>query len=642
MIIYQSTAAEFIQDTINEVLVDNLYNSYQEKIGKTTKSEIQSWENSLTKMSNVLHDPNIPRDVSVAIEFNIPNTSKRVDFIIAGNDGNNENVMIIELKQWEFAEKVEGKEAIVKTALGRGLRETVHPSYQAYTYSSLITDFNESVRSNKINLIPCAYLHNYFVKDEDPLLDNVYYFYVSKAPIFRKGEINRLRQFVKKYIKYKDKTNSIVQIDQGKIKPSKSLQDALKGMIEGNQEFHMIDEQKVFFEEALCLFKKSMTDNKKRVMIVEGGPGTGKSVLAINLLVEIINQEYIAMYITKNSAPREVYAAKLQGTMKKTHINNLFKGSGSFTKTDKNEFDALIVDEAHRLNKKSGMFQNLGENQTKEIINGSLFSIFFIDENQKVTFADSGSIDEIEKYASELGAEIVRRELVSQFRCDGSDGYISWLDDVLEIRETANKNFLGMDYDFRIIDNPHKLLKLIQEKNKIANKSRIMAGYCWEWPKEERRNANYHDIKIDDFGISWNLNTTWAIDNSSVDEAGCIHTAQGLEFDYIGVIVGDDMQYRDGKIITDFTKRAKTDQSLKGIKKYEKENPAEANKIADRIIKNTYRTLMTRGQKGCYVYCTDKQLAQYLKLRLSYVENELKQLQKVAEKRVPYILERKK
>src|SRR5699024_2289457 len=267
---------------------------------------------------------------------------------------------------------------------------------------------------------------------------------------------------------------------------------------------------------------------------------------------------------------------------------------------------------------------------------------FFIDENQKVTFADSGSIDEIEKYASELGAEIVRRELVSQFRCDGSDGYISWLDDVLEIRETANKNFLGMDYDFRIIDNPHKLLKLIQEKNKIANKSRIMAGYCWEWPKEERRNANYHDIEIDDFGISWNLNTTWAIDNSSVDEAGCIHTAQGLEFDYIGVIVGDDMQYRDGKIITDFTKRAKTDQSLKGIKKYEKENPAEANKIADRIIKNTYRTLMTRGQKGCYVYCTDKQLAQYLKLRLSYVENELKQLQKVAEKRVPYILERKK
>src|SRR5699024_1047906 len=232
--------------------------------------------------------------------------------------------------------------------------------------------------------------------------------------------------------------------------------------------------QKVFFEEALCLFKKSMTDNKKRVMIVEGGPGTGKSVLAINLLVEIINQKYIAMYITKNSAPREVYAAKLQGTMKKTHINNLFKGSGSFTQAEKNEFDVLIVDEAHRLNRKSGMFQNLGENQTKEIINGSLFSIFFIDENQKVTFSDAGSIDEIEKYADDLGAEIIKRELVSQFRCNGSEGYIAWLDDVLEIRETANKNFIGMDYDFKVVDNPHELLRQIQEKNKVANKSRIM------------------------------------------------------------------------------------------------------------------------------------------------------------------------
>ena len=636
MIIYQSTAKAFIEDTINEVLVDNLYKAYQEKIGKTTKNEIRSWENSLAKMSNVLYDPDIPGDVSVAIEFNIPNTSKRVDFIIAGNDGHNDNVMIVELKQWEFAHKVEGKEAIVETALGGGIRETVHPSYQAYTYAALITDFNESVRTKKINLVPCAYLHNYFVQEEDPLTDKSYSFYIDKAPVFRKGEINKLRKFVKQYIKQKDQSDAIVQIDQGKIKPSKSLQDALKNMIQGNEEFYMIDEQKVFFEEALALFKQSMKDQKKRTMIVEGGPGTGKSVLAINLLVEIINKDRLAMYITKNSAPREVYAAKLQGTMKKTHINNLFKGSGSFTKAEKNEFDVLIVDEAHRLNRKSGMFQNMGENQTKEIINGSLLSIFFIDEHQKVTFSDAGSIAEIEEYAHALGSEVIKRELVSQFRCDGSDGYIAWLDDVLEIRETANKNSIGMDYDFRVVDDPHELLELIKEKNKLANKSRMMAGYCWEWPKNERRNVDYHDITIDDFGMSWNLNTTWAIDNSSVEEAGCIHTAQGLEFDYIGVIIGDDMRYEDDHIGTDYSKRAKTDQSLKGIKKLAKENPEEADKIADKIIKNTYRTLMTRGQKGCYIYCTDQSLADYLKSRVAYVEKEQNQLQMVAEQSRTY------
>ncbi|HBZ50983.1 MAG TPA: ATP-binding protein, partial [Erysipelotrichaceae bacterium] len=123
-----------------------------------------------------------------------------------------------------------------------------------------------------------------------------------------------------------------------------------------------------------------------------------------------------------------------------------------------------------------------------------------------------------------------------------------------------------------------------------------------------------------DFGMSWNLGSTstWAIDKDSVNEVGCIHTCQGLEFDYVGVIIGDDMRYENGHIITDFTKRAKTDKSLFGIKKLYKEQPEEALKRADHIIKNTYRTLLTRGQKGCFIYCTDSALANYFKARLNY------------------------
>lgn len=632
MIIYQTTAEQFVHDITEEVLVDRLYEAYQQKIGRTSKSEIRSWENSLARMSNVLNDPDIPTDIDVAIEFNIPSTSKRVDFMIAGNDGEQDHVVIVELKQWETANKVEGKEAIVETALGGGIRETVHPSYQAYTYAALIEDFNEDIREENISLVPCAYLHNYFIHEEDALLDPIYEEYTSKAPVFRKGEMRKLRQFIKKYIKMKDTKNAIVRIDQGKIRPSKSLQDALTKMLDGNEEFKMIDEQKVVYEQALSYFKQSMKDGKKRVLIVEGGPGTGKSVLAINLLVEVLNHDHLAMYVTKNAAPREVYAAKLQKTMKKTHINNLFKGSGSFTTVEENEFDVLIVDEAHRLNRKSGMFQNMGENQTMEIIKGSKLSIFFIDEHQKVTFADAGSIDEIEKYANQMNAEIKKLELVSQFRCDGSDGYIAWLDDVLQIRETANRNVIGMDYDFQVFDSPHEVMDRLKIRNKTANKSRMMAGYCWEWPKEKRRDVNHPDIVIDDFEMSWNLNTTWAIDEASLAEAGCIHTAQGLEFDYVGVIIGDDLRFEDGQVITDPSKRAKTDQSLKGIKKYAKDHPESAQQIADRIIKNTYRTLMTRGQKGCYVYCTDSSLAAYLKERLHYVRQEENQLLQVAER----------
>ena len=139
-----------------------------------------------------------------------------------------------------------------------------------------------------------------------------------------------------------------------------------------------------------------------------------------------------------------------------------------------------------------------------------------------------------------------------------------------------------------------------------------------KWPKETRSDSNYHDIKIGNFGISWNLDggDAFAVNEESVHEAGCIHTSQGLEFDYVGVIIGDDMRFENNHIVTDYRQRARTDSSLNGIKSIAKSDPKRANKIADEIIKNTYRTLMTRGMKGCYVYCTNKELADYLKSRL--------------------------
>ncbi|MFB5195279.1 DNA/RNA helicase domain-containing protein [Neobacillus sp. KR4-4] len=619
MIIYEATKTEFISDVTNELLVERLYNSYQEKIGRTSKQEIVSWENSLQRMSNVMQDKDIPNDASVAIEFKIPNTSKRVDFIVAGNDGRQDHVVIVELKQWTEVEKITTKDALVNTYLGGAKRAVAHPSYQAWSYAALIKDFNENVQEQKIDLKPCAYLHNYRKVVNDPLTDEHYQEHMNKAPIFAKGEILKLRDFIKKYVRKGDHNKLIYQIEHGRIRPSKSLQDSLTNMLKGNEEFVMIDEQKVFYEEAFHSALKCLKYNKKHVMIIEGGPGTGKSVMAINLLVNLINKGLMALYVSKNSAPREVYASKLKGTVRKTEIDNLFKGSGSFTESKLNEFDVIVVDEAHRLNEKSGFYGNQGENQVKELIKASKFTLFFIDENQRVTLKDIGSIDMIKKYAYELNSEVRIGKLVSQFRCDGSDAYIAWLDDVLQIRETANTHYYGVDYDFRVMDDPHDMLHEIEKLNRMNNKSRMLAGYCWEWPTGERTNTMYKDIVIPEynFEISWNLkDSIWAIDQNSVSEAGCIHTAQGLEFDFVGVIIGPDLRYENGEVITDYTKRAKTDQSLKGIKTMAKDNPEKAQIVADQIIRNTYRTLMTRGQKGCFIFCTDPKLNSYFKKRL--------------------------
>jgi hypothetical protein len=270
------------------------------------------------------------------------------------------------------------------------------------------------------------------------------------------------------------------RIRDGKISPSKSLADSLLSLLQGNKEFLMIDDQKLVYETALHLAQTSNKD-RKNVLIVDGGPGTGKSVVAVNLLVELTAKEQLVQYVTKNAAPRDVYQSKLTGAFTKTRISNLFTGSGSYTETVANSFDSLIVDEAHRLNEKSGMFQNLGENQIKEIITCAKFSVFLIDENQRVTFKDIGEKAEIRKWAEACGANVHEMVLESQFRCNGSNGYLAWVDNVLDIRKTANPTLEGIDYEFSVCDSPNALRELILERNKINNRSRMVAGYCWDW-----------------------------------------------------------------------------------------------------------------------------------------------------------------
>ena len=619
MLVYEGIKSDFINDVNLNLIVDKIYNKYKYFFGRTSESQLNSWKNSMQYMRGVLDDREIPDNAGVAIEFNIPTTSKRIDFILSGRDNNRkDSVIIIELKQWETCTAVEGKDGIVSTFTGGGIREVAHPSYQAMSYANLIKDFNETVQLDDIGLYPCAFLHNYDLRDDDPICSSQYQEYIKEAPMFGTNDFEKLRRFIKKYIVEGDDRELLYKIENGKIRPSKRLQDSLTKMLQGNKEFNMIDEQKVIYEDAIRMAIDTVANNSKNVLVVQGGPGTGKSVLAINLLVELTKRNMTTFYVTKNAAPRAVFRDKLKGNFSMTYINNLFQGSGQFTEAEKNEINVLVVDEAHRLNAKSGMFQNLGENQIKEIINASNFSVFFIDEDQKVTLKDIGSVDEIKKYAYLLGAGIKVVELESQFRCNGSDGYLAWLDNLLEIRKTANFDDMDFDYDFRVLNDPNEVRRLIEEKNRENNKSRMVAGYCWDWISEGKNNSNVHDIVIPEhnFEMSWNLGNsqTWAIDPMSVNEMGCIHTCQGLEFDYVGVIIGDDLRYEDGHIVTNYTKRASTDQSLKGINKIAREDGQEvANKIADSIIKNTYRTLMTRGMKGCYVYCTDKGLQDYLK-----------------------------
>lgn len=620
MIIYQATKAGFLDDAFKRDIDAVLAESWSRRTGgSVSPGEMRAWKESLQQMAKVLNDEDIPGDSGVAIEYKIPQAAKRIDFILTGLSADQSpNVIIVELKQWSEAKRTD-KDGIILARRGGRAGDRPHPSYQAWSYAALLQGFNEAVYDGGMALKPCAYLHNY---ESDNVIDHAWYApYIEKAPLFLKGEVERakLRNFIKQHVKYGDRKNLIVQIENGRIRPSKMLADSLLKMLKGNQEFVLIDDQKLVYETALAA-AKAATATDKRVVLVKGGPGTGKSVVAINLLVELTKLGLLCKYVSKNAAPRAVYEVKLKGTKTKTEISNLFSGSGAFTDTEANSFDALVVDEAHRLNEKSGLYGNLGDNQIKEILSAAKCAVVFVDDDQQVTLLDIGHSEEIRRWAAALGASVVELELTSQFRCSGSDGYLAWLDNALAIRPTANETLGAGEFDFRVLDSPQAVHDLITEKNRANNKSRVVAGYCWEWPSKKQRAA--FDIEIPEHGYRkrWNVTdgpSPWIIGPGSVEEVGCIHTCQGLELDYVGVILGPDLVVRNGTIVGQPEKRARSDRAIRGCKEELKRDPVAGKARLDRIIKNTYRTLMTRGMKGCYVYCTDSETAEYLKSRLA-------------------------
>jgi len=616
MLAYLATKATFLQDA--PVIEDKVAAAVKSELGfSATKSEYESWRNSLgNAMANVMRSALIPDDASVAIEYRLNGRKFRLDFVVGGkNAQGTESLIIIELKQWTLVKPSELAEH-VRTVLGGGEREVTHPSYQAWSYKSHLEQFNEYVYSTGVKVMACAYLHN--CKEREVISSSIYEEALALAPVYFHGDYKLLQEMIGSVIATGTDIELMERVESSVVRPSKQLADAVGGMLQGQQEFVLIDEQKTVYETIIKKAKNSMTGTKQ-VLIIKGGPGTGKSVISINALATLTKDRLNTKYVTANAAPRDVFQAKLKNLLKGGLVKHLFGGSGSYTDVPNDSMDVLIVDEAHRLKMKSGMFKNLGEDQTNEIIKAARASVFFIDEEQKVTWSDAGEISRIKEHAARNRAEVTILELQSQFRCSGSDDYMAWLDDALGVRIDSENYFSTKRFDFQIFDSPSELHEVIRLRNLENNRSRMVAGYCWDW--KSKTDSKQFDIVLPEFNFAaqWNLasyGNEWIINPQSVEEVGCIHTCQGLEVDYVGVIVGPDFRIAGGELITNPEGRARTDKSLNGYKKERKLNPLEAEAKADQIIRNTYRTLMSRGMKGCYVYFTDPEVANYFRSKV--------------------------
>ncbi len=621
MRLYAGTSSQFIEDTIQNQIAEKLklaffnYFRYNPSPG-----EINSWRNSLRAVSQIFQYSNL-MDHGIILEYQLPLTSKRLDCIICGKDGNEkDNAVIIELKQWDKCEEASGENEVL-TWVGGAKREVLHPSVQVGQYKMYLQDthtaFNESY--SPIILNACTYLHNYNYYSNDVIFSDKFKETIKKFPVFTADDVSKIKPYLIEKLKKGEGIDVLKRIEESKYRPSKKLMDHVGNIIKGKSEYVLIDEQLVVYDKILSLAKYGFHDKQKSVIIVKGGPGTGKSVIAINLMADLLLKGYNAHYATGSRSFTETLR-KIIGTRGSAQ----FKYFNSYSEAENNAIDFLIADEAHRLRKTSSSrftprSKRLDIPQIEELINASKVVVFLIDDNQIVRPDEIGSTQYIKEYAEKNKCKFFEYELEAQFRCNGSDAFVNWINNTLGIKRTANVIWdLKEEFDFKIFDNPEELENTIKNKIKEGFTGRVTAGFCWPWSMPNGDGTLKDDVIIESYKRPWDARpeaaklakgipkaSLWAHDPNGINQVGCVYTAQGFEFDYIGVIVGKDLVYNFDKQKWEGHKENSSDSVVKRSK----------DKFTD-LVKNTYRVLLTRGMKGCYVYFMDKDTERFFRSRM--------------------------
>lgn len=651
MIIYNDNISNFLRECPplsqpNVKFAEEILDCYHER-GLTGEIGIErSWENSLPVLADAIQRSNLDPECGIAIEYRIKGRRNQIDFIVYGLDADGrESAVIIELKQWSEAAR-SNLENHVYTNPGGGPTDCWHPSYQAMNYANLLSGFNEYIQQHGVRISACSYMHNMPEGRSALLQDERTFPLVKSCPAFLKDDVDKLIAFLRAHVKSGD-PQLLYNIEDSRIIPSPQLSGMLKEALEGNGFFSYDDAQAKSVSTIVWLARKSMQDGVCRTVIIKGGPGTGKSVVAMNALGELIHPKnglprINAAYVTANAAPRVLMYQELAGKggreYSRSALKNLFLYPTSLSKGRALEYGCVLFDEAHRLfDFKGGVGISRNEHVLERCIRSTHVAVFFIDEDQAVTKDDYATIDRIRRISEKNGYEVIEGddlELTNQFRVLGGWDYIEFVRGFLGYSDPVRYR-KDRQYDFRVFDSASEMRDLIRERDReereriakdkhlltpeapVSGKCRLVAGYTYEWDsKGAFRGDDIWDIVLDDgkFRAKWNLRNastgsdySWLNDENSVEEVGCIHTCQGLDMNYCGVIIGKDMRYEGGHIVYDRTKNAKSDRNS-GI-----HMKSVDDATAVKLIRNTYNVLLTRGMKGTYVYCEDKALGEYLK-----------------------------
>lgn len=601
-----------LEGQLAELLSENFLHRHGHK---PHVSEVRSWERSIPALTHALVEAGLG-EVEMLLEYGLPLTSKRADVILAGvHPASGEpSYVVVELKQWSEAHPEEDDPLRCRVASYRD--PVLNPIEQVRGYCDYLVSFNGALERNPDSVTGVAFLHNateFGVAGLREVEEN------HRGRMFTGDQRGAFLDYLRSRLAAKPGASAADDLLQARVRPSRQLMAVAADEVRDREQFVLLDDQRLAYETVMAAVRKARRSNRKQVVVVTGGPGSGKSVIALSVLGDLYRRGVPALHATGSQSFTKTMR-KVAGA-RKPEVQRLFRYFNSFMEAEPNDIDVLVCDEAHRLRKTSAnrytkAALRSGRPQVAELIDAARVPVFLLDQHQVVRPGEMGTVEQIKQAADEQEVDFALVELDSQFRCGGSDAYLRWVTGLLGLEGDGP---IEWEPDGKVqlltVDSPGELEGLLDDKRAQGYGARLSAGYCWKWTTKitPAMTTLPADVVIGGWSKPWNLfgdrsllgappAPLWATDPAGSDQVGCVYTAQGFEYDWSGVIMGPDLVWRTDRWVID--RAASKDPSF---------TKATSDEDVDRLIRNTYKVLLTRGMIGTVVYSTDPETRQKLR-----------------------------
>lgn len=607
MELWHGALPDFVETARDGSLVPQMLRRF-ERIHSSTPSpaEVTSWELSLGAMSDVADGQG--DDIGVSVEYHLPLSGQRIDVVFTGHDeAAQANALVVELKHWNEV-SLEDKYTLNVTV---GDAEHLHPSQQAAGYVDFLKDVHGAFVDERLTGYPCAFCHELEGTAGDTLRDPRFDELLALSPLFQKGDDDALADYLHRRVGQGDGLDVLDALRKGRFKPSRKVIDCLADVIQRDERWHLLERQQLAYNAILAQVQRAVDRKKRAAVLVRGGPGTGKTVIAVQLLADVLREGYSAAHSTGGKAFTTAMRATFPGA------DRLFIWNMSTRKAPFQDLDLLLVDEAHRIRENSDTrFTRARDRNRKsqidELLDAAKVVVFLLDENQYVRPDEVGRSALVQSTTGAMRIPLREYDLATQFRCGGCVEYVQWVDYLLAFRPTPPDQGWKDRFKFSIVGDPEELDDLLDDAGTRKRSARLLAGFGWPWSNPLKGGGLVDDVRIGVWSRPWNPKrdpkknyrpdndpyTIWATTDSGRDQVGCIYSAQGFEFDCVGVIWPPDLVWRRGAWVAQKTKSS--------------DKPVKASVHMERLVRNAYRVLLTRGLHEVRLLCLDEETTAHI------------------------------